>query len=195
MALFIQPNSRQIPSSTDYTAHPLYNDLIYGYLQSISKPGKDGVRYVSASDATRTKISQALGISSPTVKKYFEGMQEMLLIGPKNKGVYELTFIAEDYAYLVPQNVLEKIIARKTVRTLSIYIWACSLGWKGQFTYLLSTVKSYIGLSTATADNAHIVTESLDILQELGLLKHGTKTELDNGQYRSKKFICDVVNS
>ena len=193
--LFIRPNSRQIPSHSDYTSHPLYHDLIYGYLQSISLLDKDGNRYVKAGDASRAKISSALGISSPTVKKYFEGMQCMYLIGPKENGKYLLNFIAEEYGYLVPLNILERIIGLKKIRLLSMYIWFSMMSYDNSTVYYsMNGVKKFVGLSTNTADNGHLVKEGLDDLQSLGLLRHSEVTVMEDGRYKTKKMVRDVKN-
>jgi len=46
--LTIKSNSRQIPSSKEYLSNAKYCDLLYGYLQSISKrdPEKNNCRYI-----------------------------------------------------------------------------------------------------------------------------------------------------
>jgi len=195
MGLIRRSNSRQIPSTIDYTSHLLYNDLIYGYLQSISLPGLSGSRYVLAKDATRAQLSRTLGLSPPTIRKYFEGMQELLLIGPKEHSRYELTFIGNDYAYLVPLDVLEAIIKKRQARVLSIYIWCLEMAFHNPIiTYSLTSFKNVVGLSPDTSDNGHIIKEALDILQDLNLIKHYSTTVMDNGVFKSKKVITNVTN-
>lgn len=46
--LTIKPNSRQIPSSEDILSNAKYCDLLYGYLQNISKRdvSKSNCRYI-----------------------------------------------------------------------------------------------------------------------------------------------------
>jgi len=194
MALFIRPNSRQIPSSIEYTGDKYYHDLMYAYLQTISLPGRDGVRYVTSADVKFTKLGAALGIHRNTAKKYFEELVEIQLLD-KVGTKWELSFVGEGYAYLVPNDILEMLVETGMNHIVSVYVFFCVLSYgQDNIEYALNAVKSFIGIGTDTYSNSYIVTNALDKLQELGLLEHIEFRTQENGQWKSQKIVRKVKN-
>ena len=195
MGLYIRPNSRQIPSFNEYTSDKKYLDIMYGYLQTISLPGRDGIRYVKALDINATKLGKELGMTRQTAGKYFINLQELLLVGAKEDGKYELTFIGEEFAYLVPNDVLELLVSTKMPHIISMYVFFCVLSYnRPKIEYALNAVKGFIGIAMNTYSNSYIVTDALDKLQEIGLLKHDEFKTNENGQWKSQKIVTNVVN-
>jgi len=195
MGLSIRPNSRQIPSSVEYTSDKLYNDLMYGYLQSISLPMRDGRRYVNASDVSFVKLASALNISRQTASMRFKNLQDLYLVGLKKLSKFELLLIGNEFAYLVPNDVLVKLVETNTPHIISMYVRFCELSYKqNQILYHTSKIKEEIGISTNTSNNSHILIDALDELQDLGLLKHRDERVTKKGVWKTKKYVTDITN-
>lgn len=195
MAFEVRPNSRQIPSSIEYTSDKMYNDLMYAYLQSVSLPGKKGVRYVKSSDASAAKLSRELDMSRQTVTKYFKYLQSIWLVGEKKDGKYDLLFISEELAYLVPEDVLIEIVKKKQRHAVSVYVFFCQLSFgRPIIEYALNAVKAYTGVATNTYSNSYIVTDALDVLQDLKLLEHREIRTQEAGQWKVQKTVGNVTN-
>ena len=64
MPMKIQKNSRQIPKVKNITANKSYDDLMYGYLQSISYKSKDNRRWIDAKNITYSKLAKELKIEN-----------------------------------------------------------------------------------------------------------------------------------
>ena len=76
-----------------------------------------------------------------------------------------------------------------------MYIWFSMMSYDNSTVYYsMNGVKKFVGLSTNTADNGHLVKEGLDDLQSLGLLRHSEVTVMEDGRYKTKKMVRDVKN-
>lgn len=192
----IRPNSRQIPLIIDYAGHPDYSDLLYGYLQLVSLPGKNRVRYVSSAEVTGVKLGQVLGITRQTASKKLKGLQELGLVGEKKAGKLELGIFENDEAMLVPMDVLQVLVDTKIPHILSLYVYMLNryMGAQGEFNYVLSTVKDFIGISSATYSNSYTITEAMEKLDELGLLKYRQVVQGNDTGYKTVQMVDQVTN-
>jgi hypothetical protein len=179
MSLPIRADSRQIPKHRDYTTNKQYDDLMYGYLQSISFDDFDGYRYVNAADVSFTKLGTALKISRPTATNRFKGLKSLMLVAQeKDRGKYRLEPLANEYALLVPNDVLKKLVDYKISHLISIYVYLLLryTALYEPYPFKFSTLKEYIGISADTYSNSGLITERLDILQNIALLGYEEKT-------------------
>lgn len=170
----IQPNSRQIPCHVEYTADKDYDDLLYGYLQSISYQDGDGSRFVLAKDVVFTKIGEALGITRQTASKRFKGLQKLLLVSKKKEGIkYTLNYLPPEYAYLLPHKTLERLVELKVSKIISLFVYLCNRLYANKrepFVFYLGSVKKFIGLANNTPGNNNGVTDRLKILENEGFI-------------------------
>lgn len=174
--MVIRPNSRQIPSSLEYTSSKLYHDLLYAYLQSLSLPGDRTYRYVPSNLATHERLAEVLGVKRLTAGKYLKGLQELELVGAKEKGKYKLPVLPSEFAYLVPNDVLIELVNSKIQYIVSIYVFFCMLSFnQREITFSMAAVKNVIGVSTTNYHNSQLVNGALEYLESLGLLKLYTK--------------------
>jgi hypothetical protein len=69
----IQKNSRQVPKSNEICGNKKYNDILYSYLQCVSKrDGVDGRRYFSKKLVNFTKLGKELNLNRSTVATRFK---------------------------------------------------------------------------------------------------------------------------
>lgn len=197
--LSIRPNSRQIPSHIEYTSSKLYNDILYGYLQSISILEPDGSRSIKTNQATASGLESIIGAKRQTISKYLKGLIMLGLMSEKVKGKYYLYPLAADYAKLVPLDVLNSLIETKTTHILSLYVYLMGRYFAANqqpFGYKLNTVKDSIGISSQTYSNSDIVTNIMDKLNSMDLIKYKQHNVVDeNGVgFKTVQTIYYVKN-
>jgi hypothetical protein len=195
--LEVRGNSRQIPRLITYTSDKRYNDRVYGYMQLISIMNLDGTRYVKAKEVSDSALEKALKISRPTAKKYRVGLQELGLLGEKEDGKFQLTLLANEYATLVPEDVLEAIVWKESRYLVSLYVYCIGrylANNEDYFPYSLNTVKEFIGIATNTYSNSHIISDNMRILDDLGLVTFKQLDTMHEGAFTTIQTIGNVRN-
>lgn len=179
--------SRQVPSMKTLTCEKDYCDLLYAWIQCNServgptsaqrKIDKKKVKFTKIeSDFTRETDGEVVKIMSKySISKYFKKLIEWGLIYEEEKDddYYYITLLAPEDANLIEYRTLEKMMNVLQKRAISIYVFlynqylAC-----GQQHYFISLgkIKNYIGIADSTSSNNHIIVDTFDILQNMGLL-------------------------
>lgn len=201
----IQNNSRQIPKSKDYISHQLYNDYLYGYLQSISKwDGWVGHnRYVYKSSINFTAMAQILGRTRQTISKRFK----FLLTGDDNiaplikynqeKKVYQLLSIKQNLAMLVPQDTLQLLLDTVQEDVISTYVYLYNryyAGYQQEFQFTFAELRAILGKGVKNRQNDKY-NNILRLLQKIGLLEYEKITvKEDDGSIKTKMKVTKMTN-
>ena len=96
-----------------------------------------------------------------------------------SKDDYELTVMTKDLAFLLPFETLRKMVATFNERTISIYVYLANRYLANEekaFNLSLESIKGYCGLSTKTRSNNYLITDPLEVLEKIGLIKYHTVT-------------------
>ena len=174
----IQKNSRQVPNTKEIITQKDYSDILYCYLQVISKKNEvGGPRLLSKKDLNQTALSEILGICRPTIKKKLNRLIEMDLLVPPTDDCpyYQLRILSPDEAFLVPQETLRKMISALKERTINVYVYLANRYYanKGQpFDFSITGLKQHCGMGTKTTSNNEIITDILEVLEKLGLIEY-----------------------
>lgn len=189
---------RQIPRTKKYTASKLYYDQVYGYLQNACRIDPETKRkIIDASVVNYSEIGQALGITRQTTSKKFNNLIELGLVVPAPEG-YELITLPNQDAFLVSLTTLRKLISSVKERTISIYIYLLNRFIANQeqpFDFTLTGLKDYVGMSPNNRNNNYIITDILDVLQELSLIKYSVQTEYnENGLIKTTFTLLNATN-
>lgn len=192
----IQKNSRQMPKNPEVTANKIYSDILYGYFQEISIR-EDDIRYISKEQSNSTTLSNTLQISRQTISKKLNQLIELGLILPsKNPNFkYELPIIPSHEAFLIPQETLRKMVNTLAPKTISIYIYLANLWYANKENlchFTISALKAYVGLSLKTKSNNTIITDILEILAKLNLIKYTIITKKVNSKYRTYYELQEI---
>lgn len=70
---------RRMPTDAKYLSNKNLNDVVYGYLQSISYIGivnDETIRFVYSKNINKSKIADQLRISRPSINKYFKKLTQ-----------------------------------------------------------------------------------------------------------------------
>lgn len=198
----IEKDSRQIPSDKIYTADKKYNDLLYGYLQHISKyESETNIRYILKKDVVYTKIASSLNMTRQTISNKFNNLiNKGLLMYNKDKKRYEFISIDKKLAALLPDETVRIICNTLKERCLSILAYLLKTyiqhGEKPcQIT--LDIIKEQVGLCTSNRClNNEIVKDCLLVLRQLGLIEYNDEKIKDEktGGIRHI-YILDKVNN
>lgn len=176
--LKVEKNSRQIPSVKSYTANKKYNDLIYSLLQErsyLDNVGGINYRFVDKKDFSFVSLGQQLNLSRQKASEKFKNLIELglLIEDPENRR-YRLQPLEKDICSLVPYETLRKINNALSHYAISIYVYllSCYIA-NGEKPYMVTMMrlKNFIGISANTSSNNCIITDILDILQLIGLIK------------------------
>ena len=202
--LRVQENSRQVPRSKEIVSNKDYQDLIYGYLQSISE--WDGVvghpRYVQKKNIVYTTMGQILNVSRQTASKNFKKMVDsgeshnlglIRDVGDK----YELITLPKNLATLVPRRTLSILISSLNKNAISVYTYLLNEYIKREekpFQINIDMIKEFIGIGTKSRSNNETITEILYVLQKLGLLKYFYNTNT-YGEGKRSYSILWMTNS
>lgn len=195
-----EKNSRQLPSTIDYCANKKYNDLMYGYLQSISLSNRDCYkddRVVDKASINFTKMGSMLKISRQTASKYFKNMIAMGLIEENTeKKCYLLKKLPADCAYLIPKDTLQLLVDTLSEKCISTYVFLfglyCSNDLK-PYTVSLSAIKLFVGMSDENGHNNSIFTHIFFVLKKLGLLEYHIYTSAEGFENVKTQYIIDCV--
>lgn len=203
MKLKVKPNSRQIPSSRQILSNARYCDLLYGYLQSISKRDerKNNCRYVLKKDVKFLQIGEMIGMSRQTVSKKFKAMLEgqedslpLIKFSPEEKKYY-LIDLDRSIATLVEHNTLQVMIATLQERVLSVYIYLLNryiASGENEFIYTKEQIKKVLGIGYKSDGNNYIINSILIVLRKLGLLDF--RYEEDRQKNKTYTYITWMTN-
>ena len=184
-----EKNSRQVPKIKEVLSEKYYSDILYCHLQVISERNEDKVsRDVSKKDINFSKLAEELGMTRQTISKKFKKLIELgLLVEEGDK--YNLVVLETNQVFFVPQETLRKMVSCFNERTISIYVYLANRYYANQdkgFDFNITGLKELTGLGTKTNNNNYIITDILEFLQKLGLIKYGKKTGHDeHGQIKT----------
>ena len=184
--------SRQVPSMKTLTSEKDYCDLLYAWIQCNSdrvspvsaqrKIEKKKVKFTKIeSDFTRSVDGEEIKIMSKySISKYFKKLIEWGLIYEEvnDKEYYYITLLAPEDANLIEYRTLEKLMNVLQKRAISIYVYLYNTYFaKGQTDYDISlgSIKKYIGIANSTTSNNHVIVDTFDVLQCMGLLSYELK--------------------
>lgn len=172
----IEKNSRQVPKTKQVITNKSYHDIVYAYLQVNSLLDDNNVRYISKKQIKFTQIAAALGISRQTVSTKFKGMIAMgLIVENSEKERYELTTLDNSSALLIPMETLRKMTSALSENAINVYIILFNNWFKHEqkgYQITLGSIKEAIGISSKTRSNDYIITDILEVLAQLGLIKY-----------------------
>lgn len=206
----IQKNSRQIPSDMKYTAKKDYFDILYGYLQHISKFDlKYGFRYVEKEQVVFSKLCDksnensifAGKISRQTLSKKFAALIEQGLIEEdvENKR-YILNVLAPELATLLPDDTVRVLCNTLQDRCLSVLSYLIKTYFQhGQQSYCFTIdfLKEYVGLSNKDrGKNNQVIKDILAVLEKMGFIKyHIEKKFMQESNSFKTVYILDEVDN
>lgn len=183
----ISKNSRQMPKVPGIVKQKNYCDLLYAWLQCHSERAsvygdgrriyKQDVKWVKIErDFTRQNIEgeNVKVMTRKTIKKYFDYLLEIGLVEEGPDEYYYLTTLEKDEANLIDYTTLAKLMNVLQKRSISIYIYLFNRYYASGFEPFIATskqIKEYIGIASSTTSNNLLVTDTLEILEKLGLLK------------------------
>lgn len=184
--------SRQVPSMRSLTCEKDYCDLLYAWIQCNServspvssqrKIEKKKVKFTKIEqDFTRTIDGEIIKIMSKySISKYFKKLIEWGLIYEEenDKDFYYITVLAPEDANLIEYRTLEKLMNVLQKRAISIYVYLYNryfAAGRDEYDITLSSIKNYIGIANSTTSNNHIIVDTFDVLQSMGLLSYELK--------------------
>ena len=112
-----------------------------------------------------------------TTTEYCRWAESLLAEAKNNHNVneyYYLTTLEKDEANLIDYTTLAKLMNVLQKRSISIYIYLFNRYYASGFEPFIATskqIKEYIGIASSTTSNNLLVTDTLEILEKLGLLK------------------------
>lgn len=195
-------DSRQIPSDKVYTSNKKYSDLLYGYLQSISKRDNDNdIRYVLKKDLKFSEVAKIFQISRQTVSSRMNNLIEMgLVVYNELEKRYELVTIQKELAALLPQPTVRVLCNTLRERSLSIFAYLLKTYAQHEQKPCLINIdimKGQLGLNVENrGTNNEIVTDTLILLKSIGLIDYRKTKEVDvgTGGYKTTYTLLKVNN-
>ena len=193
----IKSNSRQIPKVKEICANKKYFDILYSYLQSISKYNqKENIRYFAKKDINFSKLGEQFNMSRQTMSNKFKNLQELGLICDLDAENYKLITLEKDIAALIPYDTVKLLTDTLSQNTISTYIYLFNRyfaeGYK-PFQFTLDQVKAFIGISTKTRSNNDIITNILYVLEKIGLIRYSLTTlQQDEDSFQNVKTIYQL---
>jgi hypothetical protein len=192
----IEKNSRQMPTMSSIIKNKDYCDILYAWIQCNSERAavnvsqrridKKKIKWaaiereftVTLEDGTTEKLMEAR-----TIKKYFKYLESEGLIELDPNGEYYLITVLEaDEAHLIEHETLRQMAHSLRRHAIDIYIYLFNRYYAcGQkpFIATLNQIKQYIGISKNTSSNNLVISDTLKILKQLGLLDYWLKQEGD----------------
>lgn len=193
----IKNNSRQIPKVKEICANKKYFDILYSYLQRISKYNqKENIRYFAKKDINFSKLGEQFDMSRQTMSNKFKNLQELGLICDLDAENYKLITLEKDIAALIPYDTVKLLTDTLSQNTISTYIYLFNRyfaeGYKS-FQFTLDQVKAFIGISTKTRSNNDIITNILYVLEKIGLIRYSLTTlQQDEDSFQNVKTIYQL---
>lgn len=184
--MVIEKNSRQMPSNS-MIKEKNYCDLLYAWLQCKSERVNmnDKIRRVPKEKIKWVKIEQDFIrpdkegkmckiMERRTIAKYFNFLLEKGYITEEDDGYYYLETLPSNEATLIEYETLSKMVNTVKQNVINIYIYLFNRYYANgcqPFIATMKQIKSYLGIATTTTSNNLIVSDSIDILERLGLLR------------------------
>lgn len=191
-------NSRQMPSQKSITSNKLYCDQLYAWLQLHSERYSKRQRRIAKKEVKWSKIErdftrfdpvedkEVITLGRRTIPKYFKMLIDNDLIY-EDKEYYYLAVLEQGEGYLIEFNTLQKLQNTMKRNSINVYIYLLNRYFANgnePFVATMSQIKEYIGHSTATTSNNLIISDILDILRRLGLLRYELVQEEDKRYYQ-----------
>lgn len=194
----IQPNSRQVPKQHDIIIEKYYSDVLYSHLQVLSQKSDTNVRYITKKDVNFSQLGIALNLSRQTVSKRFNKLIELnLLIPDEENNIYILPALSTDKAFLIPQETLRIMVNTLSENTINTYIYLANrfiANKEEPFDFTIVGVKEFCGLGTKSSSNNYIITDILQMLSFLGLIKYSLSKVVENGTIKTYYKLESVSN-
>lgn len=178
---------RQIPKIKEICASKLYNDLVYSYLQTISNEEGKILKF----NMNNREIGEKIGLSRQTVATKIKNLEELeLLKFIEETDEYELIILEPNIAALIPEDTLKLLIDTMNEKTISIYVYLFKRFYANKnnpYTVTYTQLKDWIGVSTKSTSNNHVISNILTVLKKIGLLDY-EMSEANN------KVFCVIKN-
>ena len=162
-------SKRQIPKHIEITADKEYNDLVYGFLQTLA----NDLRLIPKNKMKATLIARATGISRQTVSRRLQYLFDMEFV--YDRGDYcEMAELPENMASLIPIETIQILVDTLNEKTISVYVYLFNRFWAAdqkEFDVTYAQIKGWIGIATGTRSNDQVVKNILTILKQLGLVE------------------------
>lgn len=175
----IEANSRQIPSSKNYTAEKKYSDLLYGVLQEMSELSEENgekIRFINKKDISYSKLADRINLTRQTVSTKFKYLISVGLVIEDNlHNRYVLRTLDREVSSLVPFDTLRKLNNTLSHNSISTFVYLLKRYYaEGQHKFIvtLRQIKEFIGISVTTTSNDTVVTDILQVLGCLGLIEY-----------------------
>ena len=179
-----------MPSSKAVIKDKDYCDLLYAWIQchservgsvggSLRRIEKSEIKWAkiekdfSRFDVEKNKTIKAM--ERRTIAKYFNHLIEKGLITDNGDDYYYLELLPNDEANLIEYNTLSIMMNTMQRHCINIYIYLFNRYYANgcePFVATIKQIKTYLGVATTTTSNNKFVSDSIQILQLLGLLKY-----------------------
>lgn len=134
-----------------------------------------------------TTAAKALGITRQTISKRFNNLISMGLIKIDDPEYYELITLPNDHAFLIEFETLGTLVSTLQEHCITTYIYLLNRYFANSekpFEFCIPAIKQYLNISPTNPHNNFMVTESLNILNRLGLIKSEMYTKrLSTGEF------------
>lgn len=193
--MVIEKNSRQMPTNS-MIKEKNYCDLLYAWLQCKSeRVGNDSKnRRIPKEEIKWTKIEDSftrVGVDGEkykvmdrrTIAKYFGFLEEQGLVKWEGDGYYYLDLLPSNEATLIEYDTLSKMMNTLKRNSINIYIYLFNRYYANgcqPFIATMKQIKTYLGIATTTTSNNLIISDTIDMLQRLGLLRMELITNSEN---------------
>ena len=190
-----------MPKEKKYMASKKYNDIIYGWLQVNSEWDKENnIRWIPKEKVNFSAMGNELQLSRQTVSARFKRLLKEndglgLVEYNEEKKRYELSPLDSSAAMLVEKTTLRKLVSSLNDNAINIFVYLLNryiANREQGYDIFLDTIKDVVGLSTKSRTNNYIVTDILDILQKLGLLRY--HLVMDTEERKTQYRIFEVKN-
>lgn len=197
-------SSRQIPSSNWIVKEKDYCDLVYAWVQCHSQRmsldsqqrriAKKDIKWTKIeTDFTRTGLDGKPEkiIGRKTIAKYFVHLVEKGLIEEGEDEYYYIRLLSREDANLIEYQTLSKLLNVFQKDSLSIYVYLYNRFVANSYEPFIVTakqVKEFLGRATNTTSNNGVVSDTVEILERLGLLKTEMIFE-DNKSYTQVLWV------
>lgn len=169
---------------------------MYAYFQCQSEL-YEGKRLFNKGLVNFTKLGNYFGFTRQTASTRFKNLKDLGLIQEYNNEYYELMFLENNLASLVPYDTLKLITDTLNQNTISIYIYLLNTFYANKeqgFQISLEQLKKYIGICSTTRSNDDIVTNILFLLQKIGLIDYKMSTMVQKDDiFQNIKTIYEVT--
>ena len=175
----IQKNSRQVPSIEKYTADKKYCDLLYGILQEMSYSETIGgvtIRYVNKNDFTFQSLGDKIGLKRVTASTKFKNLIGLGLIEEvPNEKRYKLNYLDKSVSSLIPYETLRKLNNSLNHNSISLFVYLLKryiANGEKEYVVTMAQMKNFIGIASSTTSNNEVITDILEMLQLIGLVRY-----------------------